>query len=162
MELNADLVIYAGRLSNFLKSNREKGSITPDKPILASAIVEIAGREKKEDGSPKIKITVEDVYKIIHHAREKGDWIASRQKGYFWALYPEEFDSTIAEQTKKMKNCQETLTLLNRLRANCFKANNSVLESIHNAVENKSDIIIPLNPEKENNDGTTKQEKEND
>lgn len=155
IELTPELIIYSERLSNWLKTNRALGNITPDNPRNAAQIVLNA------DGSA-VKIKVEDVYKMVHYRRELGDWIASCQRGYFWALKPEEFDPMIIEQTKKMQLCQETLRLGKLLKENCFKANNTLLNSPTAQILNNGSNSESNNSTKETNGENSTQEAQND
>ena len=131
MELSPELIIYSERLRNFLKTSRERNQITPEHPISSMGIVEIAGRKKDKNGNPlqPIILTREDIYHLVHYLREQNEPIASGQRGYFYALAPEEFNAGIAEQIRIIKERQETLTLLKRIQSNLVKSNNSLFES---------------------------------
>jgi hypothetical protein len=156
MEISPELLIFAERLKNFLKSNRERGSITPDNPISSIGICQAAAKDKDEKGKPKILLTREDVYHLVHLLRERNEPIASCQKGYYYAISPEELNGAIAEQIKIIKERQETLTLLKKIQANLFKATNSVFDSsVGIILKNELDLIPQI---KEDDGGNTTEE----
>jgi hypothetical protein len=151
MNISPESVIFSERLKSYLKLQREKGFITPENPILAREIVAIAGRKKDKDGNPvpnPIEVTKEEVYKVVHFLREADVPIASYQRGYCYALVPEDFDAGIAEQKRKLREVVDTMKLMLKLRSNLFKANNSIFpEEINPKIESylDKDVIDILN-----------------
>jgi hypothetical protein len=155
MNLSPELIIYSERLKNYLKKMREQNIITPENPRSSLGLVEAA-----QKGG--VKLTREDIYHCVHYLREQNEPIASGQKGYFYAIVPEDFDGMIMEQIRIIKERQETLTLAKRLKENLFKSVNSVFESSVGQILNNELNLEPLNQSKENNGGTTEQEETHD
>ncbi|MBE3141447.1 MAG: hypothetical protein IMZ53_12805 [Thermoplasmata archaeon] len=164
MELSPELIIYSERLKNFLKTSRERNQITPDKPISSVRIVEIAGRKEDKNGNPlqPIILTREDIYHLVHFLREQNEPIASGQRGYFYAIAPEDFDNMIMEQIRIIKERQETLTLAKKLKQNLFKATNSIFDTPTGQILKDNLELEPMNQTKENNGDSNRKAQEND
>jgi hypothetical protein len=122
MELTPNEILFAGRLGRYLKIKRNNGQITPERKANSIQLVAAA---KESD----VDLKREDIYRLIHFLREQNVPIVSGQTGYCYALEPEEFDECIAEQKAKLKETQETLSLLIRLQDNLRKTKDDLFQT---------------------------------
>ena len=110
-ELSPAFKVIALRLARDLKSERELGRVTSEKPATAKRICDGYFDQYKE------RLLDSQIRAMVHWLRTvKKMPIGSWTRGYYWAMNEKELDRTLGHLTSRSREIEQDLRDLKRMR----------------------------------------------